>query len=146
MKYLRFIILFIIFIGLVLYINKTGAEESVETNKVLKNGITFEGTVTDIKRSNNHSFGILTINIFNSSIKEFSKKLHNGICPYQIKGREAELYLPIFIERQIGDSIKLISDKQTIYYKGKNSKDEGDVYIITDQTNIDFVKENTIFK
>ncbi|WP_066440500.1 hypothetical protein [Chryseobacterium sp. CCH4-E10] len=146
MKYLRFIILFIVFIGMVIYVRKTGAREYGENNKVLKNGVTFEGVVTDIKISRNHSFGILTVNVLNSSVKEFSKKLNHGIYPYKIQGKQAEIYLPIFIERQIGDTIKLFSDKQVIYYKSKKSQDEGEVYIITEPEDIEFVKENTIFK
>jgi hypothetical protein len=146
MRYLRFVILFIVFIGLIIYLSTTGTKEYTENNKILKTGIVFEGTVTDIKISNNHGFGILTVSVFNSNVKEFSKKLKHGIYPYQIKRKQAEIYLPIFIERQIGDSVKLISDKQIIYYKGKKSKDEGDIYIITEPTDIEFVKENTMFK
>jgi hypothetical protein len=131
---------------LIIYLSTTGTKEYTENNKILKTGIVFEGTVTDIKISNNHGFGILTVSVFNSNVKEFSKKLKHGIYPYQIKRKQAEIYLPIFIERQIGDSVKLISDKQIIYYKGKKSKDEGDIYIITEPADIEFVKENTMFK
>lgn len=138
--------MFIVFVGTIIYFKKTGTEEYAEKNKVLKNGVVFEGTITDIKISRNHSFGILTLNIVNSNVKDFSKKLEKGIYPYQIKEEQAEIYLPIFAERQIGDSVKLISDKEIIYYKGEKSKDEGEVYIITDPTDIDFVNENTIFK
>ena len=146
MKYLRFVILFIVFIGMVIYLSTTGTKEYTENNKILKNGVVIGGTVADIKISNNHGFGILSVNVSNSTVKEFSKKLEHGIYPYQINGNQAEIYLPIFIERQIGDSVKLDSDKQIIYYKGKKSKDEGEVYIITEPTDIDFVKENTLFK
>jgi len=138
--------MFIVFAGMVIYLKKTGTEEYAEKNKVLKNGVIFEGIVTDIKISRNHSFGILTLNIANSNVKNFSKKLEAGIYPYQIKDKQAEIYLPIFTERQIGDSVKLISDKEIIYYNGKKSKDEGEVYVITNPTDIDFVKENTMFK
>ncbi len=138
--------MFIVFVGMVIYFKKTGTEEYAEKNKVLKNGVIFDGIVTDIKISRNHSFGILTLDIANSNVKNFSKKLKEGIYPYQIKDKQAEIYLPIFTERQIGDSVKLISDKEIIYYNGKKSKDEGEVYIITNPTDIDFVKENTMFK
>jgi len=79
MKYLRFIILFIIFIGMIIYVTTIGSEEYAENNKVLRNGVVFEGIVTDIKTSNNHGFGILTVNIFKSTAKEFSRKLDYGI-------------------------------------------------------------------
>jgi len=146
MKYLRFVILFLGFIGVMIYLTATGSEEYEEKNKVLKNGIIFEGVVTDIKISNNHGFGILTVNVLSSTVKNFSKKIDRGIFPYQIKGNQAEIYLPIFIQRQIGDSVKLVSDKQIIYYKGKKSKDEGEVYIITESIDIDFVEKHTMFK
>lgn len=145
MKYAKFVILCIVFIGLVLYVTTTGSKEGDEQNKVLKNGVTFEGYVTDIKKSNNHSFGILTVNVSGSTVKEFSKELKQGIYPYQIRDKKAEIYLPIYIERQIGDHIQLISDRQIIYYKGKNTKDEGEVYIITNPSDVDFVKENSMF-
>lgn len=146
MKYLRFIILFIAFVGIVIYLSKSGTKKSIEQNEFLNNGIVIEGVVTNIKRSDNHSFGILTLDIVHSNVDEFSSKLKEGIYPYQIRGKQAEIYLPIFIERNVGDSVKLISDKQIIYYKGEKSKDEGEVYIITNPIDIDFVKEHTIFK
>ncbi len=146
MRYLKFIILFLGFVGMMIYLTATGSEEYEEKNKILKNGIIFEGIVTDIKISNNHGFGILTINVLDSTVKNFSKKLDKGIFPYQIEGNQAEIYLPIFLQRQIGDSVKLVSDKQIIYYKGKKSKDEGEVYIITETTDIDYVEKNTMFK
>lgn len=74
MKYLRFVILFLGFIGVMIYLTATGSEEYEEKNKVLKNGIIFEGVVTDIKISNNHGFGILTVNVLSSTVKNFSKK------------------------------------------------------------------------
>lgn len=128
------------------YITTTGSKEYEEKNKVLKNGVIFEGTVSDIKISNNHSFGILTIDIFNSTVTDFSKKISQGMYPYQIKGNKAEVYLPVFIERQIGDSVKVDSDKQMIYYKGKKTQDQGEVYIITEPIDINFVKKHTMFK
>ena len=75
MKYLRFVILFIVFIGMVIYLSTTGTKEYTENNKILKNGVVFGGTVADIKISNNHGFGILSVNVSNSTVKEFSKKL-----------------------------------------------------------------------
>lgn len=146
MKYLRFIILFIILIGVVIFLTRTGSQEYTEKNKLLKNGIIIEGVVTSIKRSHNHSFGILAINVTKSSVTEFSSQIPDGIYPYKIKGKYAEIYLPIYIQREIGDHIKLISDKEIIYYDGKKSKDEGEVYIITNSEDIDFVKQNSSLK
>lgn len=145
MKYVRLIILFIVFVGLVLYVTKAGTKEYDKQSQVLKNGVVLEGFVTDIKKSRNHGFGILTVNVSNSTVKEFSKELKQGIYPYQIKDKKAEIYLPIYIERQIGDHVQLISDRQIIYYKGKKTEDEGEVYIITNPSDIDFVKKNSVF-
>lgn len=145
MKYVRWIILFIVFIGLVLYITNEETKEYDKQNQALKNGVVFEGLITGIKKSNNHSFGVLTLSVFKSNFKEFSEELKEGMYPYQIKDRKAEIYLPIYMERQIGDHVQLISDRQIIYYKGKNTEDKGEVYIITDPSDIDFVKKNSIF-
>lgn len=145
MKYVRLIVLLILFIGIVVFITKTGAKEYTEENKVLSNGVVLEGTVSDIKRSGNHSFGILTIDVLQSTVEEFSQKLKHGIYPYQIRHKKAEIYLPIYIERQIGDHVQLVSDKQIIYYKGKNTEDKGEVYIITNPSDVNFVTENSTF-
>lgn len=146
MKYLRLIIIFVLFAGLVIFLTRTGAKEYAEKNKALKNGVTFEGVVTDIKRSNNHSFGILSVNISKSNVNDFSAKPEEGIYPYQIRGTKAEIYLPVFIQRQVGDSVKLISDQGIVYYKGQKSTDKGEVYIITEPEDINFVKQNSPFK
>jgi len=146
MKYLRFIIIFVLFAGLVILLTQTGAKEYAEKNKVLRNGVTFEGVVTDIKRSNNHSFGILSVNISKSNVNDFSAKPEEGIYPYQIREKQAEIYLPVFVQREVGDSVKLISDQEIVYYKGQKSSDKGEVYIITESEDIDFVKQNSSFK
>ena len=146
MKYLRFIIIFVLFAGLVILLTRIGAKEYAEKNKVLKNGVTFEGVVTDIKRSNNHSFGILSVNISKSNVNDFSAKPEQGIYPYQIRGKQGEIYLPAFVQREVGDSVKLISDQEIVYYKGQKSSDKGEVYIITESEDIDFVKQNSLFK
>ncbi|WP_223608446.1 hypothetical protein [Chryseobacterium sp. OSA05B] len=71
--------------------------------------------------------------------------MKQGIYPYQIRDKKAEIYLPIYIERQIGDHIQLVSDKQIIYYKGKKTEDKTEVYIITNPSDVNFVKENSTF-
>lgn len=146
MKYLKYIIGLILFIGIIIFLNKTGSEEYAEKNKILKNGVVFEGVITGIQRSHNHSFGILSVNISQSNVNAFSAKPEQGIYPYRIRGKQAEIYAPLFIQRQIGDHVKLISDEETVYYKGAESSDKGEIYIITESGDIDFVKENSRFR
>jgi hypothetical protein len=151
MKYLRFIILFFGFIGMVIYLNITGEEESNRINKALNNNVKFEGYIVDIKQSNNHAFGIIRLELTESSIGEFDKKikdtLKNGIYPYRIKGTQAELYTIIPDGIDEGDIVKLkSSEKNSNYYNVKTKENShGEIWMITSDTDINFVKENTIF-
>jgi hypothetical protein len=151
MKYLRFIILFFGFIGMVIYLNITGEEESNRINKALNNNVKFEGYIVDIKQSNNHAFGIIRLELTESSIGEFDKKikdtLKNGIYPYRIKGTQAELYTIIPDGIDEGDIVKLKSSEKNCHYYNVKTKQnsEGYIWMITNDTDIDFVKENTIF-
>jgi len=146
MKYLRFIILITIFVCIVIYFNKQSSVEQIESNNYLNNGIVFEGTVTRFKASNNHTFGIIQLKITKSNVKEFNKILKSGIYPYRIKGDLAELYCTVSIDRKLGDVVKVLSNESTIYYNPEKDTEQGSIYTITDIYNINFVKENTMFK
>ena len=151
MKYLRFIVLFVVFIGMIIYVNKVDAEDSNRINKALNNNVRFEGYIVDIKQSNNHAFGIIRLELTESSTGEFDKKINdtlkNGIYPYRIKGTQAELYtvIPDGIDEE--DIVKLKSNEKNCHYYNVKTKQnsEGDIWMITNDTDIDFVKENTIF-
>lgn len=146
MKYTRYIILTVIFIGIVIYFNRQSAIEKRISNNHLTNNIVFEGITTNLQRSNNHSFGVIELKVTKSNVKNFDKISERGIYPYRIKGNLAELYCTISIERKVGDLVKVISNERTIYYNSGKDNEEGSIYIMTDNYNVDFVKDNTIFK
>jgi len=146
MKYMRYIILVIIFVCIVIYFNKQSNIEQIKSNNYLNNSLVFEGVVTRLKASDNHAFGIIELKITKSNVKDFNKIFKNGIYPYRIKGNLAELYCTVSIERKLGDMVKVVSNESTIYYNAEKDTEQGSIYIITDIYNINFVKENTIFK
>ena len=141
------IIILFIFLAIFLFIFfKISKKELQENERLMKNNIVFEGVVTNTKVSGNHAFGIIELKLSKSSVAEFNKKINDGIYPYKIKGNIAEIYCVVSIERKKGDIIKVISNEETVYYNFEKSKEVGDIYIVTDSNNIEFVKKNTIFK
>lgn len=146
MKYLSYIVLLIIFICMVFYFLKQSNKEARKSNDYLNNNIVFEGTITNIRRSTNHAFGIIELKLIRSSVKEFDEKIEEGIYPYKIRDGKAELYCTVSIERKLGDSINVVSKDHTIYFNPQNSNEEGSLYILHDPYNISFIKENTMFK
>lgn len=143
---MRYIILLIIFICLVIYCNKQSQRQINKSNDYLINNIEFEGTITKLRISSNHAFGIIELKLTKSSIEDFDEKIKKGIYPYKIKGDTAELYCTVSIDRKIGDIVKVVSNEQTVYYNPQNSTEEGSLYIQTDPYNISFVNDNTLFK
>jgi hypothetical protein len=125
---------------------KQSDKETKTSNDYLNNSIAFEGTITKIRRSTNHAFGIIELKLIRSSVKEFDKKVEEGIYPYKIRDGKAEVYCTVSVERKLGDSVNVVSKDHTIYFNPQNSKEEGSLYILNDAYNISFVKENTIFK
>jgi hypothetical protein len=152
MKYLRFVILFIVFATIVIYLEKTGAKEDIRINNVLNNNVELNGNITNIEQSRNHAFGIIQLRLTHSSVKEFNKTLNdtakNGIYPYRIEGSLAELYTIIPHGLNEGDSVRLKSSEKNSHYYDVQTKQssEGYIWVVTNSTDIDFVKENTIFK
>ncbi len=128
------------------YINfKANEEESKENETLMSNNIEFEGIVTNTKVTGNHSFGIIELKLSKSNISEFNKKTKIGIYPYKIEGNVAEIYCTVSTERKKGDTVKVVSNEQTVYYNYEKSKEMGSLYIVSDSYNIDFVKNNTGF-
>ncbi|MBT2620782.1 hypothetical protein [Chryseobacterium sp. ISL-6] len=152
MKYLRFFIVFIVFATIVIFFKKTGAKEDIRLNNVLNNNVELNGYVTNIKQSRNHAFGIIQLRLTHSSIKEFNKSLNdtvkNGIYPYRIEGSLAELYTIIPGGINEGDSVRLKSCEKNSHYYNVQTKQssEGYIWVVANSTDIDFVKENTMFK
>lgn len=146
LKYLWYMILLEAFVAVIIYYNKSSDAAMKQSAEYLHNNVEFEGYVTGFEQSNNHAFGVIHVKLTNTNTQEFNKSLKKSIYPYRIKGDVAELYCTVSIERKKGDRVKIISNKQTIYYNSQNSKEEGSISIIVDPYNIDFVKEHTMFK
>jgi hypothetical protein len=106
----------------------------------------FEGKVVDFIASNNHSFGILYVRITKTKSTNFYKKLKKNVFPYRIEGNKAEIYCEVNDNRKKGELIKVNSNLSTIYFKSSKKDELGDICIIRDYIDIDFIKENTRFK
>ncbi len=145
LKYLKYVILLAFLAVVIIYYNKSSDAEMKQSAEYLRNDVEFEGYVTGFEQLSNHAFGVIYLKLTKSNIQEFNKALKRGIYPYRIKGDVAELYCTVSVERKKGDVVKLVSNKETIYYNPQNSK-EGSIFIIIDPYNIDFVKEHTMFK
>lgn len=146
LKYLKYVILLAFLAVVIIYYNKSSDAEMKQSAEYLRNDVEFEGYVTGFEQSSNHAFGVIHLKLTKSNIQEFNKALKRGIYPYRIKGDVAELYCTVSVERKKGDVVKLVSNKEIIYYNPQNSKEEGSIFIIIDPYNIDFVKEHTMFK
>lgn len=146
LKYLKYVILLAFLAVVIIYYNKSSDAEMKQSAEYLRNDVEFEGYVTGFEQSSNHAFGVIYLKLTKCNIQEFNKALKRGIYPYRIKGDVAELYCTVSVERKKGDVVKLVSNKETIYYNPQNSKEEGSIFIIIDPYNIDFVKEHTMFK
>ncbi|AQX07991.1 hypothetical protein BBD34_04740 [Elizabethkingia ursingii] len=146
MKYLKYLILFSFFIGIIIYYTKSSDIAMKESAEYLRNNVEFEGYVTGFEQSNNHAFGIIRLQLTKWNTQNFNREIKEGIFPYRIEEGVAELYCTVSVERKKGDIVNLISNKQTIYYNPQDSKEEGNIYIITDPVDINFVKKNTEFK
>lgn len=114
-------------------------------SKHLYNNIAFEGIVTDLKKSGNHAFGIIQLELTKSNVKYFSDSVPEGILPYRVRGNIAELYCTVNVDRKLNDTLKVISNNRLIYYNPSFSKEVGSINIVYDDYNRDFVKKNTIF-
>ncbi|KUY30523.1 hypothetical protein ATB96_14930 [Elizabethkingia ursingii] len=146
MKYLKYLILFSFFIGIIIYYTKSSDIAMKESAEYLRNNVEFEGYVTGFEQSNNHAFGIIRLQLTKWNTQNFNREIKEGIFPYRIEEGVAELYCTVSVERKKGDIVNLISNKQTIYYNPQDSKEEGNIYIITDPVDINFVRKNTEFK
>lgn len=148
MKYARYIIVLIVFIAIAVLLTRNGRKEYDTKNEALNNKIAFKGLVTDVNQSRNHAFGIIRLQLIESSAAIFDAKLNEGMYPYKIKGKVAELYTIIPDGIDIGDSVSLkSSDKNAHYYNVKTKKNsEGYIWVITNDNDINFVQQNTIFK
>ncbi|GJN58630.1 hypothetical protein ELAN_21850 [Elizabethkingia anophelis] len=148
MKYLKYLILFSFFIGVIIYYNKRSDIAMKQSAEYLRNNVEFEGYVTGFEQSNNHAFGIIHLKLTKSNISEFNKIIDQGIYPYKIKDGMAELYTSIPEGLQKNDIYIINSNRHKYSFIDKTQKNTyiSDLFIITDSFDIDFVKKNTEFK
>lgn len=146
MKKYRFLILLSILIAVAIWYWKTSEKEERISVNALSNNVIFQGKINYLKISNNHSFGIIGIELTNTNVKYFNKNIENKIFPYKINNLYAEVYATVNTERKNGEIVKVISDSSTIYYNPKNSNEVGNLFLISDPINIKFIEENTKIK
>jgi hypothetical protein len=116
-------------------------------DKVFFNHVKFIGKITSFNKSDNHSFGIVKVKVFQSNVKNFSvDNLKEKLFPFRIDGNYAEFYGYIPIEIKIGDIVELDSDKASFkYYNSKNDYAETTLFMSDETTNIDFVNKHSSF-
>lgn len=113
---------------------------------LFKNDIRFEGVITKIQVSNNHTFGILQIKLTKSDTTEYDPKLDGALFPYTIKDSIAEVYTYI-VEKKIGQRVVVNTNERIAeFFDGNTSIDKGDLFIWSDTWNLDYVKKHTVFR
>jgi hypothetical protein len=146
MKYIRFIILILIFSFVVYFINQVSKKHQIYSSEMLKNDVEFEGRITYIKTSQNHAFGIIGIEIIKSNLKKFENLKLNEYFPYKIRNNYAEIYCTVNVDRKNGEIIKIISNESTIYYNPKFSNEIGDLHLVSDETDKKFIEKYSKIK
>ncbi|MCO5945713.1 hypothetical protein [Mucilaginibacter flavidus] len=146
MKYLKYIILLLIFMSLVFLSRKNDKKQEIKDAHLLHNGIKFTGKVTGIKTSQNHAFGIILLELKNTNTPKFTKSTSTIEFPYKIFGDNAELYTRVPDGLTVGDLVSVNSDlvTATYFYVAEKEPHEGFINIIHDSTDIEFIHENKI--
>lgn len=143
MKKYRFLILLSALIIFVFYYLKISRQASEFSEKALTNNIKFEGKIKYFKRSDNHAFGIIGVELTKSNIKNFDRTINLNMFPYKIKNGYAEVYATVSVERKTGEIIKVISDSSTIFYNPSYSNEMGSLFLISDAVNKKFIENNS---
>lgn len=144
---LRFIILIIVFIGTIIFLSITSADEVLKRDKVLNNNVEFSGYVIDFRTSHNHAFGVIRLQVTNSSVNLFNDSLKNGIYPYKLYGDLAEIYTTIPAGLDYYDKFTVRSRSHALDFESKKDdvKYTSEIYVIESSQNIDFVRKHTQF-
>lgn len=127
-------------------IRRNEKEDQKRSIAFLTNNIEFEGHVTGFNISGNHDFGVVRINVIRSNVQEFNRSDNDTSFPYRIKGAQAEIYCQINPELKAGDSVRVVSNKQMVYFNPQNSKDQCDLGTITEPLDLMFIQKHTMFK
>lgn len=137
------------FVAIIVMVVYQSSKKELQTNgKLITNNIAFSGVITNLNVSENHAFGILQLKILETNNNSYNFKAQNYIFPYQIKDSIAEIYTHIStLEIKKGYRAVVNSNNKTItVFDGAKLLYEWDIYIVKDETDINFVKENTIFE
>ncbi len=145
-SYLRFALPAICLAGMIKCSNDWGLKKAAESDRMLSNGIFIKGRITGVIESNNHAFGIISIDVDTANTRLFTDTLKDAYFPYKVKGNKAELYVSIPDGVQKGDEVKIESDKQlaTYHCQKNNRTDESDIsLVLKDGVNDVFIKTHS---
>ena len=145
----KLILMVIIFLLEVKCMLRYEAKRHAESSKLLKNNFAFAGIITDIKISRNHNFGIVFLQLKSAPALKLSKSYPFKIkFPYLIVGNKAEVYTIISDGVKLGDSVRVESNEERVYYYDKSGKQKslGSIYTIDDPSDLEFIHGNSDFK
>ncbi|AMR34243.1 hypothetical protein A0256_23715 [Mucilaginibacter sp. PAMC 26640] len=139
--------LFIIF-GMVKCLQSVTSKQAVLSNRMLMNNLYFRGTVLSVKTSNSHNFGILLLQLDTANKSRFVDTLKEGIYPYKIQNGLAEIYTNVADGIEKGDQIIIDFNEQKAYYylKAETKHYEERISLINYSGDIQFVRNNTVFR
>lgn len=147
MKYKYSIPIIIIIILLIVnsIIQNKNWEKEKKIHDLISNDIKFSGVITDLNISRNHDFGVITIKIKETNRKEFNPIINTKhILPYTIKDSAAEIYITVSSNLKKGDFVKVDSNNgKAIFSNSSGILYQGQIHIISVETDIDFVKKNS---
>lgn len=148
-SYLRFALPAVCLAGMIKCSNDWDLKKAAESDRMLSNGIFIKGRITGVIESNNHAFGIISIDVDTANTRLFIDTLKDAYFPYKVKGNKAELYVSIPDGVQRGDEVKIESDKQlaTYIHRRDNQTDQSNIsLILKDGVNDEFVSEHSQLK
>jgi hypothetical protein len=145
---LKVIFMFCITFVMVKCLQSETSNQAALNNRILKNDLSFRGTVLSVKKSNNHNFGILLLQLDTTNKSRFVDTLKAGIFPYRLQNGLGEIYMHVADGVQKGDEIIIDSNKQKAYYylKAERKHYEESISLINYSGDIQFVRNNTIFR
>jgi hypothetical protein len=114
------------------------------SDKKLTDRFILYGKVSDMTKSNNHSFGIIGFDvdsIVNGRIDTIRTEVGT---PYKIDNSYAEVYAAIPIGAELASRIKVdVLEKTVFLMQGDSILFKSDIYIQTDKQNLEFIRKNS---
>ncbi|MCU0374068.1 MAG: hypothetical protein MUF24_02070 [Chitinophagaceae bacterium] len=124
----------------------TNQIQLVTMKGVIDTGTEFTGKIIRIVKSNNHSFGIIVVEI--EKITQLENGPSNYIIgkPFRIVEMEAEVYGTIGIYDTSANQIVVNSSKKKFYlYRNGKLISEGNLVWINEVQNLDFIEKYSSF-